>query len=164
MLKKKKSSFLWFLKKKKKTKCETGTFTGRLKNLPPITENQSVRGPSHQPGPVIRQQLHPSICLWPNTQHSPQPAATQECSPVPASSCSARMSHPASSSQRLVTLQNPVQGSSPAGSLPRPHPPHSQLLAYLSRVYSSSSAHPATAGFRLQASKGQAPWWQDPIL
>ena len=84
--------------------------------------------PSHQPGPVIRQQLRPSICLWPDTQHSPQPTATQECSPVPASSSPARMSHPASPSQRLLTLQNPVQGSLPAGSLPRPHPLHSQVL------------------------------------
>ena len=39
--KKKEVHSFGFLKKKKKKK--SGTFTGRLKNLPPITENQSVK-------------------------------------------------------------------------------------------------------------------------
>lgn len=101
-----------------------------------------TRYPSRQPGPVIRQQLRPSICLWPNTEHSLQPAATQECSPVPASSCSARnvssrftqsaSTHPSKPSSRVTSCRKPSQTTPPTF-------PAAPYLSRLLRLISSLS-------------------------
>lgn len=115
------------------------------------------RSPPHQPGPVTQRQPRPGVCLWPNTQHSPQAAATQVRPPVPASSCSARnasshftqsaSSHASELSSRVTSCRKPSRTTPPPSQLLPPSPgptPYHQLthpqLAPASRLPTGASS------------------------
>lgn len=109
------------------------------------------RSPPHQPGPVTQRQPRPGVCLWPNTQHSPQAAGTQACPPVPASSCSARNASSHFTQSASSHASKKFKGHLLQEALPD-HTPTFPAAPSVSRADSVSSAHSPTAGSCLQTS------------